>query len=320
MPGADQPEPIVVTGAAGYLGGRIVSALGEAARAVVRAPVAWLPERVQTRCDLLGPADDVARALSGASAVIHLAGHNEVVAAADPGRAGRETLAMAESVSRAARSCGIPRLVYVSTVHVYGTALQPGAEIDETVTPDPTSPYAQARLECEQLLDASDDLEVVVLRLTNAVGAPADPTVDRWTLVASDLGRQAVLDRTMVLRSDGLQWRDFIALDDASRLTVGALDPARVGPGTYNLGSGVPTTVRHLAEVVQQRVERTCGFRPELVAPEATRRPDAPYQVVVDKLGGCGLRAELSLEDGVDEIVDHCTKHEAALRQRGAQR
>lgn len=307
----------MVTGAGGYLGGRIAAALGDVARAVVRAPVTWLPERVQARCDLLGPADEVARTLSGASAVIHLAGHNEVVAAADPDRARTETLAMAERVGRAAAASGVRRIVYVSTVHVYGRALQPGARIDEAVAPDPTSPYAQARLECEQALEASDDLEVVVLRLTNAVGAPADPTVDRWTLVASDLARRGVLERTMVLRSDGLQWRDFIALDDARRLILGALDPDRVPPGTYNLGSGEPTTVRQLAEVVQQRVERRCGFRPELVVPAATRPPDAPYEVIASKLEGCGLRAELSLEDGVDEIVDHCTKHEAALRQGG---
>lgn len=304
----------MVTGAAGYLGGRVASLLGDDAQALVRTPVPWLPRRSQEVCDLLGPPDALAAAIDGASVVVHLAGHNEVVAAREPDRAVAETVAMAERVRDGARTVGARRVVYVSTVHVYGAQLQPGMRIDEATRVEPTSRYAQARLECEQVFADAADLEVVVLRLTNAVGAPADPSVDRWTLVASDLCRQAVIGRTMELRSDGLQWRDFIPLDDAARLTIGSAVGSGVPAGTYNLGSGTSTTVRKLAGLVQERVERTCGYRPSLVAPPVTRPPEEPYEVVVDKLARCGLRATLSLEAAIDEIVDHCVKHESLLR------
>jgi UDP-glucose 4-epimerase len=167
------------------------------------------------------------------------------------------------------------------------------------------------------VLAATDQVEAVVLRLTNAVGAPADPRVDRWTLVANDLCRHAVLDRTMVLHSSGLQWRDFIPLDDACRLVVAALDEERVPAGTYNLASGTSSTIRALAGVVQARVHRACGWIPELVAPAATGAPEEPYVVDVSALGDLGLRAERSLEEAVDEIVEHCVEHEASLRGAG---
>jgi len=51
------------------------------------------------------------------------------------------------------------------------------------------------------------------------------------------------------------------------------------------------------------------------VAPAPDGPPDAPYTIDPSKLAACGLRAELTLEEGVDEIIDHCVKHEAALRQ-----
>lgn len=309
----DRPT-IAVTGAGGYVGSRLVAALGDHARAVVRTPVPWLPADRQVVCDLLGPKHDVATAIEGADVVLHLAGHNEVVTAHDPDRAAHETVAMTEAVAEAARTTGVTRVVHVSTVHVYGDRLRPGAVIDETVPPAPTSAYAQTRRDCEEVLEASPALDVVVLRLTNAVGAPVDPRVDRWTLVASDLCRRAVLDRRVVLRSSGLQWRDFITLDDAVRATVGAADPEVVPAGTYNLASGRPATVRALAELVQDRVESACGWRPELEAPTVTGEPEAPYTVSPARLEAVGLGARQVLTDGVDELIRHCVEHEEALR------
>jgi UDP-glucose 4-epimerase len=312
MPAPD--GSVAVTGAGGYLGGRVASALGERARAIVRTPVAWLPARTQVACDLLGPADDLTRALDGVDTVVHLAGHNEVVSGRDPDTAIRETVQMAENVLRAAAANGVRRIVYVSTVHVYGERLVPGAVVDESIEPAPTSAYARARWECEQVLAGAPVVDAVRLRLTNAVGAPADPSVDRWTLVASDLCLQGVLDRRLVLHSAGLQWRDFIALEDACRLAVGSLDEA-VAPGTYNLAAGRSLTIRALAELVQDRIERTCGWRPDIAAPPATGEAPAAYTVDPGKLAAAGLGATTSLPDAVEEIVEHCTKHEATLRR-----
>lgn len=302
-----------MTGAAGYLGGRVATALGAAARAVVRTAVPWLPQRQQVECDLLAPPGELVPVLEGAGAVVHLAGHNEVIAAADPVRAIDETVAMARNVLEAARAAGIGRIVYVSTVHVYGEQLRPGARLHEDLDAAPVSPYARARHRCEDLFRSDDHVDAVVLRLTNAVGAAADPSVDRWTLVASDLCRSAVLDRTMVLRSTGQQWRDFIALEDACRLVIATVE-APVPAGVYNLAAGRSATVRSLAELIRDRVELACGWRPELHAPEPRGEPGEPYVVVPDRLAGHGLRAELSLEDGVDDIIDHCRKHHAVLR------
>lgn len=312
------PRPdgrVVVTGAAGYLGGRVVGALGDTARALVRAPVSWLPRGQQRACDLLGPVAHIADAFADASVVLHLAGHNEVVAKHDPQRATTETQTMARSVLDAAQAAGVSRIVYVSTVHVYGEHLRPGAVIREDLVPAPTSPYAEARHACEQVLTSGDGVDAVVLRLTNAVGAPADPRVDRWTLVANDLCRQAILGQRLLLHSSGGQWRDFIALDDACRIVIEALDPDVVPADTYNLAAARSATIRTLAELVQDRVALARGHRPTLVAPPLTGEPEEPYSVDVSALGGLGLWAELALEDAVDEIVEHCIEHESWLRR-----
>ncbi|CAN5529132.1 NAD-dependent epimerase/dehydratase family protein [soil metagenome] len=312
---------VAVTGAGGYLGSRLVADRGRGVRALVRSRVPYLGDD-QVEVDLLAGGPPLVDALAGVSAVVHLAGHNEVVAATDPDRALTETLVASRRLAEAAAAAGVARLVYVSTVHVYGTALTPGAVVDETTPAEPRSVYAVARLASEHLLAASG-VPTVVLRLTNAVGAPTDPAVNRWTLVATDLCRSAVRTGELVLRSSGMQWRDFVALDDVTRIIGGCVtltgeatstdvaDP--VPAGTYNLGSGTVVTVRALAEIIQERFTAITGKRPDLHAPAPDGPGDEPFRVAVDRLAGHGWAPQVPLADAVDELIHFCLKHEDVL-------
>jgi UDP-glucose 4-epimerase len=307
---AEGTRRLAVTGVGGFLGSRLVAALAGgpvAVRALVRTPLQWLPTEDQRPVELLDPAGDVAAAFEGVDAVVHLAGHNEVVAAADPARALAETALAGRHVVEAATAAGVARILYVSTIHVYGDRLVPGPPVDESVPPAPHGAYAVARLAVEHLV--ADGPDPVVLRLSNAVGAPAHPDVDRWTLVAADLCRSAVTTGQLVLRSTGQQWRDFIGLADVVRAIEASIDPARVPSGTYNLVSGRSTTVRALAELVQDRVHAATGTRPQLVAPEPTGPGPEPYHLAADRLAAHGLRAEQPLAASVDEIVELCRTH-----------
>jgi len=306
---------IAVTGAGGYVGSRLVAALGERATPFVNTVVPWLPGN-QIPVDLAG-AGGSSIDLTGVDAVVHLAGHNELVAASDPDRALAETVVAARRVADAAQRAGVGRLVYVSTVHVYGGAMVPGARLDEAVLAQPRSVYAVTRLACEHLLAAQATAggpQPVIFRLTNAVGAPADPGVDRWSLVALDLCRQAVTTGKMTLKSSGTQWRDFVPMADVVDALVLAADGG-VAPGTYNLASGRSRTVRQLAELVQERVEAATGEQPRLVAPEAEPDPPGPYSVAADRLAAAGFRSNRTLGDAVDEVVAFCLERRAALTE-----
>jgi UDP-glucose 4-epimerase len=308
---------LAITGAGGYLGSRLVADLAGtpvALRALVRAPLRWLGTEDQRAIELLDPAADVAQAFEGVDAVVHLAGHNEVVAAEDPDRALAETVLAGRHVVEAARAAGIGRLVYVSTIHVYGDRLAPGATVDEEVPPAPHGAYAVARLAVEHLV--ADGPDPVVLRLSNAVGAPAHAEVDRWTLVAADLCRTAATTGALELRSTGQQWRDFIGLADVVRAVAASTGPRRVPSGTYNLVSGRSTTVRALAELVQDRFEARTGRRPPLHAPEPTGPGPAAYHLVPDRLAAHGLTAAQPLAESIDEIIELCLSTAGAEEPR----
>jgi UDP-glucose 4-epimerase len=294
---------VVVTGASGYLGGRLCATLTDSGIDVVavsRRDAEWVRSSERVRLDV--SSDDAAAVLEGADAVVHLAGANEVDAAHDPDGTTCAAITAARRIAAAApRGC---RVVHVSTVHVYGASMASGGSIDESTLPAPRHPYALARLASEHLLGSRDD--TVVLRLTNSVGAPLDPRIDRWSLVANDLCREAAVHHTVTLRTHGLQWRDFVHQGDACRIIAAAADPERVPPGTYNLGAGRSMTVRALAGLVQDAFERLTGDRPRLVAPDAP--PDAPPEVTIDvsRLARLGLRAELPIAEAVEETARFC--------------
>ena len=183
----------------------------------------------------------------------------------------------------------VQRLVYMSTMHVYG-------ERDRARGPRSPRTCAPSRAELRDRAaglgapaagSRATALDLVVLRLTNAVGAPDDPAVDRWTLVANDLCRQGAVDGAAraALRS-GVQWRDFVGpgrrLRDHRRVPSSATRRFRrhLQPG---VGCG-STTVRALAEMIQDAFERVAGPRARAARARA-RGPTGrePYHVSVDE-------------------------------------
>jgi UDP-glucose 4-epimerase len=312
---------VLVTGAGGYVGSGLVDTLQAAGwdvHALVRRPAGHLDVE-QTVTDLDGDPRAVQAAFDGVDTVVHLAGENEVLASRNPAATLASTVVATERVVEDAADAGVKRLVYMSTVHVYGERMTEGATLTEDLRLEPRATYPISRLASEHVARslARSGADVVVLRLTNSVGAPAVPTVERWTLVTNDLCRQGATSGRLELRSSGVQWRDFVALSDVRDVIAAASvfdDPVLPG-GTYNLGSGKPTTVRALAEMVQDAFERITGERPELQAPDPEGPPPEPYHVSVERLASHGLRAETPLEAAVEETARFCVENRDALLQ-----
>jgi len=281
----------------------------------VRRRIGWLDSAEQVEVDLNRSALSLDRAFADVDAIVHLAAPNEAIAVSNPEQALAETVTATQRLAAAAVAARVRRFVYVSTVHVYGETMAHRREISEDAVPEPRGAYAIARLASEHVLStaARDGIEVVILRLTNSVGAPAHPSVQRWTLVANDLCRQAVVDESLKLRSDGTQWRDFVPLVDVCRALTTAACTARPGPGTYNLGSGTPMTVRDLARMVQDSVERHTGKRPRLHAPDPAAAPAPPCVVRTERLARAGLTLTGSVAEAVDETVEFCLANKGAI-------
>jgi UDP-glucose 4-epimerase len=307
---------VLITGGFGYLGGRIASHLASlsdwkvtiSTRAADPRVPSWLPT---ARVIVMDPAtsESLVQACEGFDAIVHLVGANEIVSSADPAGALVSTTLGTLRLLQAAQKAGVERFLYFSTVHVYG---KPKGLITEQTLPEPTHPYAITHRAAEDFVLASGSPLGVVIRLSNAVGAPTHLGIDRWTLAGNDLCRQAVVERRLTLKSAGLAKRDFLPLHDVCRATEHLL---RIPAGDmrqklFNVAAGRNLSILELAELIASRCEQRFGYRPEIV--RLALRPDeavGDFQFSCERLRTTGFQADGLLVREIDDMLQFCRLH-----------
>lgn len=306
---------ILITGGLGYVGGRVARHLANLTaldvRLTSRTPPAQLPHWL-ARGSIVGwdSGQDGAAVLAGVDTVVHFAALNEIDSARDPHQAlevnGSDTVRLLAAAERA----GVRRFIYFSTAHVYGAPL--AGHIDEQRLPRPIHPYAITHKVAEDFVLAAHDkgsIEGVVLRLSNGFGAPVAAQVNRWTLIANDLCRQAVTTRKLVLKSSGIQRRDFVTLEDVAGCVEHFIDlpSAALGDGLFNLGGECVMSMLELTQEIARRCEAVLGFLPPIERPEAAAGERA---VVLDydigKLKATGFQLRGAMQNEIDATLRLC--------------
>lgn len=301
-------KTVLITGGFGYLGGRIAGAIASETgwhirlgSRVHRSSPPWLPKAETVHLDVTRP-DTLDAALRNVQAVVHLAAINEIESAADHRKAievnTMGSLYLLEAVIRAS----VERLIYFSTAHVYGAPL--AGHITERSLPRPIHPYAISHHAAEEFVLAAHDNDSIlgiVVRLSNAFGAPTHLGVDRWTLLVNDLCRQAASQKTIVLRSSGLQQRDFITLHDVGRAVCHFLDlpPVDCVDGLFNLGGECAMTVWAMAQQVAHCSQSALGYAPLITRPEPApdeRTLALAYDISKLKQTGFALNGDAAAE------------------------
>lgn len=316
---------VFITGGFGFIGGRLGQYLQQAGHQVLlgsrirRRRPAWLPQcRVaQTPWN---DASALSRICAGVDVVVHAAGMNARDCAADPAGALKSNGMATADFVKAAASQNVKRFLYLSTAHVYASPL--AGVITEETSPRNPHPYATSHLAGEEaVLDAGQKkrIESVVVRLSNAFGAPAHKDADCWMLLANDLCRQAVQTRKMVLQSSGIQERDFITLQDVCRALeyLAFREESGTSSDILNLGSGVSRSVSDVASLIQKRCQTLLGFSPEVSkhAPAVEEKTEA-LTFRIDKLRKTGFKISGDFNEEIDRLLMFCQYNVKAGKAR----
>ncbi len=209
-----------------------------------------------------------------------------------------------------------------------GRALRP-IGTPETKPLQPTSVYAVTKRDHEELFLAVGNayrIPTVALRYFNVYGS-RQALSNPYTGVAAIFSSRLLNQKPPLVTEDGQQSRDFVHVSDIVRANVLAMKCDAVGGRVCNVGTGRPTTIRRVAEVLAERL----GLR---IAPEITERfragdirhcfadPSHAKRVL-------GFEAKVRFEDGVDEVIafaksqtpeDKVESAQDELARRGLQR
>ena len=310
---------VLVTGAAGFIGRRTVSALVEAGHRVVAldrrrpegdralgAPQTTVDDRAEFhRLDLRTA--DLGPVLAGVDVVIHLAARPGVRASwADIDQyLGDNVLATQRLLAAATGRVG--RVVYASSSSVYGDAI--GHDTGEGDPLAPRSPYGVTKLSGEQLCrayTASHDLATVSLRYFTVFGPGqrSDMAIHRL-IEAADRGD------AFRLYGDGTQVRDVTFVDDVVAANVAAAT-GDVEPGSvYNVAGGAPVELRHVIETVESLTGRTITIERRPPAPGDVARTSGRTKRIEADLG---WRPRTDLEHGLTAQIEWQRTHRADIQ------
>ncbi|MFC4588130.1 NAD-dependent epimerase/dehydratase family protein [Sphaerisporangium corydalis] len=303
---------LLVTGGAGFIGSTLVDRLLSDGHEVAVVDDMSSGERGNLAAALANPLFRLCEmdirdpALSGLMAewrpevVCHLAAQISVRASvADPVFDARLNVEGTVNVLEAARVAGARKVLYASSVAVYGrpaTIPVPG-----DAATDARSPYAASKLSGETYLSmfrALHGLDYTTLVLSNVYGPRQSPVGEAG--VVSIFTDALLRGAPTVVYGDGSQTRDYIFVDDVVDGFVRACGP-RGGGGRFNLGTGVQTTDRELHTLIAGAAGAADEPRSE-----PARLGDLPAMAVdpVPALDGLGWHPRTDLLTGLKATVE----------------
>ncbi len=156
----------------------------------------------------------------------------------------------------AARDAHVRRLVFASSSSVYGN--NPTLPKEETMRPEPLSPYAAGKLLGEhycRIFQQLYGLETVILRYFNVFGPRQDPS-SPYSGVISLFITAALQGRPYTIYGDGEQTRDLTFVENVVTATVTASTAPEVVGEVMNIACGRQTSINDLAAMIDQIVGR----------------------------------------------------------------
>lgn len=278
----------LVTGAAGFLGGHVSDALGEAGHEVVGVVRGDLtPDRLKSLIAATRP--DV---------VVHCAGPASVGnSLTEPledfrGSAGL----LAELLERLRQADLRPRFLLLSSAAVYGSPER--LPVDEHAAVAPISPYGFHRAASELVLAGhhrSFGLPAASLRIFSAYGEGLRRQL-LWDVCAKGLGEGQIC-----LAGTGEETRDFVHARDVAQAVLKVTTGGAFDGEAYNVGTGSETTVRAVAHLLAGEL----GIDRALVSFDGKQRAGDPahWRADVGRLMNLGYSPLIDIEDGAPKYA-----------------
>jgi nucleoside-diphosphate-sugar epimerase len=308
-------QRVLLTGATGHVGGRLFSHLlareSVDVRAVVRSPHRLA--HFAKNAEILGGdlVDQPTRrdALQGVDCVVHLAtrGFSSAKPPTEFELAKEEEVTL-HLVADALRA-GVARLLYLSSIHVYGQALS--GDVDDLTPTAPNTPYGHSRQRIEQgilELAQTTKTQVIIVRLTNSFGVPAIPRAETWDLLLHDLCRQVIQSQSITLRSDGRVSRDTMALRDVVEVLSQIMTtPADLG-GVCLLASGHTMQLIDIAESVQRCAKDVLGVDAHISAPSSNTVQPPSFVLHPTRLLSAGITIPQNRNDEICDLLRYAQR------------
>jgi len=206
----------------------------------------------------------------------------------------------------AAVNNNVRRLVFTSSIAVYGAGQTP---LTEEMTPIPEDPYGVSKLAVEQDLKCAHHmfgLDYTIFRPHNVYGERQN-IADRYRNVVGIFMNQLLKGEPMTIFGDGEQQRAFTHINDVAPLIAESVNVEASRNEIFNVGADVPFTVNELAQVIAKGMGLPCDVK--------HLDPRNEVKLAFSDHSKCdrvfGNRKKTSLEEGIGAMAGWVKEHGA---------
>ena len=145
-----------------------------------------------------------------------------------------------------------------------------------------------------------------VLRLSNSFGIPVNVNSKIWNSVINDICLQSVLHKTIKLKSNGLQKRNFIPIREVCNIVDFIIQKIDyIQNGALNIGSDSSFSIIEIAKLIQERSAMLFGYKPEIIQMNANNdNISHDFDYSISKLKKLGYTQSFIIENELDFLLN----------------
>ena len=303
---------VLVTGGAGFIGSNLADALinqGSEVTIIDNLVTGFREnlEEISGEFEFIeGDINDtraVKKALEGVEVVFHQAALPSVPRSVDnPAETHEACVDGTFNLLLKAKDAGVRRVVYAASSSAYGD--QKTLPKIETMSPEPLSPYAAAKLVGEYYCSVFNNvygLETLSLRYFNVFGPRQNPS-SMYSGVISRFIDALMKGEKPVIYGDGEQSRDFTFIENVVQANINAAQTERGVGKVMNVANGERISLNELLDVlkgVTGKTDVSAVFKPERKGD--VKHSQADNTRAIDWLG---YEKVIDLEEGLKRTID----------------
>ena len=288
----------VVTGAAGFIGGRLTRKLKEMKVETVAIDILPMPDSLeaQTFCMDISETGALDNLLDCDTTVFHMASMASVPGSVKhPRQDFKDSLYGLFEIIESARKSGC-KVLFPSTASIFDSSNE--LPVSERSYVKPSSPYAAAKAAGEAYCAAYHrcyNLDIRVVRMFSVYG------IGMRRFAIHDMVRKIQKNNDeLVILGDGNQIRDYLYIDDAVNGIIAIAEKGEPGED-YNLASGIPVRICDLAKTIGNLM----GFPDIRIVTTGESFPgDVPkWFGDISKVRQLPFEPKVSLEEGLKRTI-----------------
>lgn len=243
---------------------------------------------------------EILKATKEQDVVIHLAAKISVEESVkNPSETFEINVKGTEKILKSCKKNGVKKIIVASSAAVYGEGDQQN-KIKEESTLNPISPYGESKIGMENKIKefcTENKMNYVILRFFNIYGKGQSK---EYAGVITKFLEKIKENKDLEVFGDGLQTRDFVAIDDIINSISMAMEYNK--NGIFNIGSGKKITINDLAKLMIKLSGKKLDIKTKIGKQGDIRHSHASILLANEKLG---YILKIELKEGIRKLLEN---------------